>query len=119
MLQVMPESEGIIVGIKASGIISEADKEALVARLTELLDSRERYRLLYDWEALDGWEKGARSANVSFLMSHRGLVERVAVVCADRLADDVERLRDLYKYSEVRHFTPDQREAAWVWLREA
>ncbi|TVR82788.1 MAG: STAS/SEC14 domain-containing protein [Rhodospirillales bacterium] len=119
MLQVMPESEGIIVEIKASGTITEDDKAALIERLSEVMDTRERYRLLYDWEALDGWDKGARSANVSFLMSHRGLVDRVAVVCADRLVDDVERLRDLYKYSEVRHFTPDQREAAWVWLREA
>ncbi|TVR96678.1 MAG: STAS/SEC14 domain-containing protein [Rhodospirillales bacterium] len=119
MLQVMPESEGIIVRIKASGTITEEDKDALISRLTELLDTGERYRLLYDWTALDGWAKGARSANVSFLMSHRGLIDRVAVVCDGRWADDVTRLQDLYKYSQVRQFAAADGNAALAWLREA
>lgn len=115
MFQILPETKGNIIAIRMSGTVTPTDYERAVPKLEVIYDTSERFRLFIDWQALDGWEKGAKSASLAFLMTHRGLVERVAIVGDDRWGDEVQRVADIYKWSEVRLFP--HADDAWEWLR--
>ena len=72
--------------------------------------------VLMDWEKLEGWESGARSACTVFCMGYQDLVRRVAVVGSDKWRDDSERIGDVYEFAKVRYFESPARDAAMAWL---
>ena len=119
MLELLPETKGNVVAIKASGILTVIDEDGITSRLEEIFESlseKKKVRALLDFEDLDGFEPGVKSAGLSFEMRHRALVERIAFVCGSDLQDEVTRLADIFKMAEVRRFDPLKRDEAWDWL---
>lgn len=72
--------------------------------------------VLMDWERLEGWKEGARTACTVFCMGYQDLVRRIAIVGSDEWRDEGERLTDVYKHAQVRFFQPSARNAAMAWL---
>ena len=72
--------------------------------------------VLMDWENLQGWQSGARTACTMFCMGYQDLVRRIAIVGPETWKDDGERLTDIYKNAQVRFFPTPEREAALTWL---
>jgi len=99
MIELLPETEGNIVALFAS------------------LSEKERMRAFVDYDGLEGFEPGVKSAGLSFELRHRALVERIAFVCAADLQDEVDRMADIFKMAAVKRFDPAQRDDAWNWLK--
>jgi Protein of unknown function (DUF3478). len=72
--------------------------------------------VLMDWEDLEGWEEGARTACTTFCMGYQDLVRRIAVVGSDAWRNEGERLADVYRLAQVSFFPPSSRDAAMAWL---
>ncbi len=71
MIEVLPESEGVDIGAKLSGTITDADYQSTMPGLLKRLDGAGPMRLLMDWEPLDGWEEDAKSQAFWLRLTHR------------------------------------------------
>jgi hypothetical protein len=118
MFEILPQSEGGNIAIKASGIISESDYEALLPEFEHRIEKVLRFRLMVDWERVEGWEAGAEAVTFGVRFMHRLRCERLAI-----LSDDPHRLGDIQKLQtllpksgELQVFPPTERDAAWSWL---
>jgi len=73
MIELMPESTGNIVGIRATGTLTGADYEKVfIPRLEELFGEYGRLRiLLYMDEGFAGWDLSAAWDDAAFGLTHR------------------------------------------------
>jgi glycine/D-amino acid oxidase-like deaminating enzyme len=120
MLELLPETNGNILAIKASGVLTVADEDDLAPKLEDIFESlseKERLRAFVDYVELEGFEPGVKTAGLSFELRHRGLVERIAFICGTDLRDEVTRTADIFKTAQVRRFDPASRGTAWTWLK--
>lgn len=121
--------EGSAVTITMTGIVSDADWDAAVAALEDRLGRQasvhlaagkgQGLRLLMDWQALQGWEQGARSTCTWFCMGNQDLVDRLAIIGDDRWRDEGTRMADIYKRAQVNFYSPAERSEALRWLGQA
>lgn len=72
--------------------------------------------VLMDWQRLEDWEKGARTACTTFCMGYQDLVGRIAVVGSDEWRGEADRLADVYKFAQIRYFRPSAYSEAVAWL---
>ena len=117
MFEILPQSAGANIAVKASGMISQSDYEAFAPELNRWLDEVLRFRLLLDWEHLEGWDEEALATRFGERFMRRLRCERLAILSDDpRRSDDIEALRGLLMSKEIRVFPPAERDAAWSWL---
>jgi hypothetical protein len=120
MLELLPETKDNIVAIKATGVLTVVDEDGIAPRLEyifESLSEKAKLRAFVDYAELEGFEPGVKTAGLSFELRHRGLVERIALVCGTDLRDEVTRTADIFKTAQVRRFDPTSRDSAWSWLK--
>ncbi|MBX3517482.1 MAG: STAS/SEC14 domain-containing protein [Rhodospirillales bacterium] len=72
--------------------------------------------VLMDWERLEEWKQGARTACTLFCMGYQDLVRRIAIIGSDEWKDEGERLTDIYKNAQFRFFQAPERGAAVAWV---
>jgi hypothetical protein len=72
--------------------------------------------VLLDWERLEGWEMGAKTAAALGGKMLSDTIDRVALVTDARWYDEKERIADTNKQAEVRTFAVDRRDEAVAWL---
>src|SRR5512144_895898 len=119
MIELVPETGGGLIAVKMSDTITEEDFGKYFFE-ADAIFSRERVEhLIFDWEHLKGWAKGARTVGTWFGMHHRAMVGRVAIIADEKWADEVLRITDIFKAATVRRFAPSERAAAFAWLRQA
>lgn len=118
MLTILPESGGTFLSLKATGVLTIADQEALFPPLEDAVSSETgHFSVLVDLADLQEIEKGARSEALWFDMRYWPRVERIALVCGEAWSDEVERTADIYKAAQVKRFAPDQIDTARAWLK--
>ena len=113
MLELMKESEGKIVGFRATGKLSRKDYDGL----EDLARQFGRVRaLVYMDDGFKGWNLPAAWANTKLDMRHRGDLEKVALVGAPGWEDWCVRMAGLLMKGERRTFPTNQFPEAWNWL---
>ena len=117
MFEILPQSEGANIAVKASGIISESDYDAFRSEFERRCQDVLRFRLLLDWEQLEGWDEGAIAVRFAERIIHRMRCERLAILSDDpRRSGDIEFLQGILISKDLRVFPPTERDAAWTWL---
>ena len=117
MFELLPQSEGANIAVKASGIITESDYEAFQPVFDRQCEGSLHFRLLLDWEQFEGWDEKAVVAAFTQRIMHRFRCERLAILSDDpRRAGDIKFLRGLLTTRRCRVFPPAERDAAWSWL---
>lgn len=117
MFEILPQSEGANIAIKASGKISESDYEEMLPEFEQRIEKVLRFRLMLDWEHLEGWEEEAVTVAFVQRIMHRLRCERLAILSDDpQRLGDIKIIRGLLLRRELRVFPPHERDAAWSWL---
>lgn len=120
VIEIMNESTGNILGIRASGKLSGASyRDVLAPRIQSLLGQFPTLRVLFLMdEAFDGWSLGAAWANTIFDVKHRRDFEKIAMVGAPKWEEWCVKTaaRPLIK-GEIQTFRLDELTQAWQWLR--
>ena len=82
MIEIMAESSGNIIGIKAIGTLTDADyQEMLIPNLEGLFAQYRKLRMLfYMGEEFAGWTVSAAWDDMNFGLKHRADFEKIAVV---------------------------------------
>lgn len=118
MLELMEQSSGNLLAVRASGKLTRADYEqTLVPRLEELIGRFGRVRALFLMdEGFRGWTLSAAWANTRMDFRLRHGMEKVAMVGAPCWEEWCVRLSRLVVKGDLRLFGRDQRQQAWQWL---
>ena len=119
MMEIMNESAGNVVGIRATGMLTTADyDQVLVPRLAQLSQKFETLRaLFYMDQDFRGWDLSAAWANTKLDFQFRGQLEKVAIVGAPTWEEWCVRIAGLVMKGEMRTFRTDQLGDAWQWVR--
>ena len=118
MLKIMKESEGPVVGIRASGLLHEEDYTTLLPALEARFDTYGKLRLLFFPDRdFEGWDIRAAWADMSFGLKHASDFERLALVGAPDWVVWCLKLSAFRMKGEVGVFDGDAFEAAWAWVR--
>ena len=119
MFEILSQSKGENIAVKASGIISKSDYEAFLPEFEHRIEQALRFRLLLDWEDLEDWEEEAVPVRFAERFMHRLRCERIAILSDDpRRLDDIKSLQGTLIIRDLRVFPPSERDAAWIWLTE-
>jgi hypothetical protein len=118
MLTIMPESEGSLVGVRATGLLHEEDYRAILPRLEALFREHGRLRILFHAdEGFRGWDAAAAWDDLDFGLSHRSDFDRLALVGAPSWVELCAKVSAFLFKGEVRVFPAEAMDDAWAWLR--
>lgn len=119
MIEVMDESAGAFVALRATGKLRDTDyKTTLIPMLEKKFAEHGKLDLLFLMdEGFEGWDLRGAWDDASFGLRHAADFRRLAVVGGpDWVHWCIKASRFLMK-GEVRIFPPDQRDAAMAWVR--
>jgi hypothetical protein len=118
MLQILPESQDHLLGVKATGKFTNQDyKEFLLPRLETLIKEYGRVRVLvYLEEDFQGWETEAILSD-PLGQEHKNKLEKIAVVGGSWWLSLELKLITPFLAGEVRHFSRSELPEAWTWIR--
>jgi hypothetical protein len=118
MFELLDGSDGKVVGIHASGRLTDSDYKTFIPRIEERIDQHGKIRLLVDMEGFVGWDLYAAWDDFTFGMTHWHHFEKMALVGDTSWEKAAARAADLLMHGEVRFFDLDERDAAWDWIKE-
>jgi SpoIIAA-like len=119
MFQVMPESEGKIIGLKASGKLTDHDyQEVLIPNLEAVIRQHGKFRLLcFIDEKFEGLEAGALWEDAKFFLAHKDNFEKMAVAGGPKWIELIMKLFAPLMQGDVKTFPGEQLSKAWEWIR--
>ena len=119
MITVMPESEGNVLGVQASGLLTASDyRDVFIPKLEREIAAHGKLRVLfYMDEAFDGWDAAAAWANTKLDFRHAGDFDKIAMIGAPRWEEVCIEMASHLMRGEMRTFKPDQLDEAWQWVR--
>ena len=120
MLEVMPESTGNILWLRADERLTDRDyREVFIPCLEGAIGEHGRVRVLFHLDPdFEGWTPGALWEDLKLDLKHLGDFEKVALVGASFWADAVMKLFACFMPGVVRTFLREYLAEAWIWIQE-
>ncbi len=119
MFDVLPESEGRRIFVKASGKLTDADYKALIPQLEAAIDRHGSLRLLVDMGEFKGIELQAAWDDFAFGIKHWNDFERMALVGDKRWEELLAKAFNRLTRGDIRYFDLVDANAARAWIEEA
>jgi hypothetical protein len=117
MFEIMPESHGAVVGVRARGTLTDDEyKSVLIPALEKAFAGEGKLRVLLLFEDFEGWEMQAAWDDAVFGMTHRKDFERLALVGAPSWVEWGMRLFAPMMSGQVRSFPAGEAGEAWKWV---
>ena len=117
MIEILPESVGDTVVVRASGVLTDADyKNTLIPALDAVLAQHRKLNALVLLDDPLGFEPAAMWDDARYGLKHRADIGRMAVVGGPGWIDWATRLWGLMSPGEFRAFPADQAGAARCWI---
>lgn len=127
MIKIKADERQRILTVEVEGMISETDLDAAIETLqadypavsVHVRGEARAFRVIVDWEKLEGWERGAKTVATLTAKLIGTAARKIAVIADAKWADEELRLADAAKKAEVRFFPPQKRADALAWLGAA
>ncbi len=119
MVEIMHDSNGPVLAVKATGILTHADyQEVLIPKIAETIKRFGKVRvLLHLTKDCGGWQLHAAWDDASFGVEHRRDFEKVAVVGGRRWVEWATKIGRLLLKGEVKVFSETQLQEALDWIQ--
>ena len=119
MLKEMKGSEGPIVGMQATGKVTDDDyKTILIPRLEAVIAEHGKARFLFDFsEGFDGYEPKALWDDAAFGVKHRNDFDKCAIVGGPKWIEWGTKLAQVIMNGEVKTFPQKGIDDAWIWIK--
>ena len=120
MIEILQESQGKILGIRATGRVTDEDyRKVFIPKLDELISAHENIRVLYLMDKqLEGFDFGAMWDDTKYGFGHKDAWEKIAVVGGPQWVQWGVKLCSYFLKGELRIFSEDELQQAWNWVRE-
>ena len=119
MIDVLPESKGNILVLKAVGKLTDQDyKDVLIPHLDSIIREHGKVRLLLDMgDNFHGWEAAALWDDTRFGITHRNNFSKMGGISGPRWVEWGLKLAAMVVSGEIRSFSPGEREEALNWIK--
>ena len=119
MLQIMPESDGKIIGLRIAGKLTDRDyQEILIPSLEALINQHGKIRLLcFLDEEFAGMEAWAMWDDAKFFLPRKDDFEKIALVGGPKWMQLSLKLFAPLMKGETKVFSDEQLPEAWEWIR--
>lgn len=107
-----------VISIAMIGHLTDADYKAFVPHVEQAIAEEGKIRMLVDMTKFEGLDPHAVWDDFAFGIKHMNDLERVAVVGNRDWENWMTRISNFFSRADARYFTPDELEAARIWLRE-
>ncbi len=119
MFEVMDESGGSVLGLRATGHITRADYSDLTPICEDLISREGQIEVLIDMKGFELEEPSAWRADFHFGREFHNKILRMAIVGDRRWEKWMADFCRHFYATESRFFHSDDMALAWDWLREA
>lgn len=110
-------TDGAVLYVKISGVMSLADQKAMQTAGMGLIAQSGKVRVHVTLEGFQGWEKGVDWGDVDFLMAHGNDVERIAIVGDDRWKDQLfAYVGKGFRRTDIEFFPASSAKEAESWI---
>jgi hypothetical protein len=116
MLHLLEGSAANLVRIKIGGTLTDADHQAFLKRIHEVIEKYGSVRILCEADNLEGWDNLSAWDDATLSLRERERVGRVTIVADASARKWMERMVE--PFVNARFFTPEQSEEAWNWAVE-
>ncbi len=118
MITILPESHDNVIGIKASGKITDSDyKEVLIPKVDEILSKYDKSNFLYYLsDEFEGFELGAMWDDMKYGMGHHEKFDKIAFVGGPKWMEWSSKLFGHFVGCELKTYKSDELNNAWDWL---
>ncbi len=117
MIEILPETEGNVVGLRLAGEIGASDYEEMPPEFDRIVSNYAGVRIMLDWENLVGWtEQGESNAFFARISYRKFDIERIAIVGDKKWRREAGMVEEIMG-CDVRMFESVDKEAAWRWLK--
>jgi len=118
MIEILPQSHDNVVGIKASGTVTDADyKDVIIPKIDSVVSTYDKSRFLYYLgDDFKGFELGAMWDDLKYASGHHEKFDRIALVGGPKWVDWTSKVFGHMVDAEIRTFEGDQLDEAWNWL---
>ena len=120
MYEILPRSEGAVLGIKVSGKLTLEQEKELIERTEELLKTHEKISFLVVLGEHVGASFEAAAADMKWLMTHLNKIGRLAIVSDSKLLAALVAVDATFAKLmsiEEKHFDQAQIDDAWAWIK--
>jgi hypothetical protein len=119
MIEVMPESQENVAGVKVSGKITAKEYEdVVIARLDAIIKKHGKARFMWFLDdSFKGAEAGAMWDDAKFGLKHRNDFEKLALVGGPTWMDWLTKLAAKIISGETKTFPREKLQEAWDWLK--
>ncbi len=116
MFKEIPVDEGHVYAFKVSGKLTDADYQAFIPRVEEILQQETPISLLITLEDFEGWEAKAAWDDFKFGVKHQQDFARIAVLGENAMEHWMTMIGNAFVDTEVRYFDESQSQQALQWL---
>lgn len=118
MIDILPESHDNVIGIKASGKVTDRDyKEVIIPKLDDVLSRYDKGSFLYYLsDEFEGFELGAMWDDLKYAGSHHKKFDKIALVGGPKWIDWTSKVCGHLVDCEIKTFEDEQLDTAWQWL---
>ncbi|MBE2999175.1 STAS/SEC14 domain-containing protein [Nocardiopsis sp. HNM0947] len=116
MYRKLGSSHDNVLAYQVEGKISQAEMDGMLGEVREEVDGHGRVRLLL---RLRGWPHAELSTlreRFQFLREYGDGVDRIAVVCDERILGFLADAADRVSGTDLRSFRGGDEDAAWAWI---
>jgi universal stress protein A len=107
-----------IIGIRASGRLTDKDYKEFLPELEKLINREGPLSLYVDMENFEGWEPKAAWDDLKFGLAHDVDFKRIAVIGDKKWMEWMIRLSDIFFSAEIRYFPAMEKQQAMDWLQK-
>ncbi len=116
MVEVLPESKGNILLLRAKGKLTHQDyKDVIVPRLEAMICDHAKVRFLL--EDFDGWQAAALWEDARVAWTHRNDFEKIGLIGGPRWVAWGLKLAALVMRGKIRTFSARERSKALSWIK--
>jgi hypothetical protein len=119
MIEVMPESQGNVLGVKFTGKVTAKEYEdVIIPGVEAVLKEHDKARFLYVLdEGFQGVEAGAMWDDTKLGLKHRNDFEKLALVGGAKWMEWLTKMCAKLISGETKTFSLEQLPEAWDWLK--
>ncbi|QDU64663.1 hypothetical protein Pan216_55540 [Planctomycetes bacterium Pan216] len=118
MFEILPETHGRIVGLKASGKLTHEDYQAIIPELEKRITEEGKLHVLVILEELHMPEMSAMWDELKFDAKHGKDFDRCAIVGDRKWEKWMVNLSKPFFPSNIKYFDAAELDKAWEWLKE-
>lgn len=120
MIEIMPETEGKTLVIKATDMLTSQDYEDIfIPQLRQQIDQFGKISVvIYLDENFTGWELGAAWDDALFGLQHRHDFEKIALVCDLKWVVWATKIGAYFMEGQVATYTAKEFQKAVAWVKQ-